>query len=392
MAAMAMVSEVNPLSLVAATRVMEDALFGLDARRLSGDDAAKAVEMLARHEKICAAKRVQLASRAAECDAHRKAGCSRPSDWLAKHTGQSSAQARRELELASKLEDHPDTKAALENGEVSLDQADEAVKTDEACPGTEKEILDVAKRKGLGAAREKGRRLRQGAIPIEELERQRHAARDVHTWTDELGMLCLSARLLPEVGARLLSRLEAETEREWKRGNRQSTYGQRAHDAFVRMFEGKGRGPTTRAEVVLVWNLNDDTAHIPGQGPVPVKSALDLAKEAVVSLVLHDGVKVDSIIRYSRGLPPELRTLIEIGAPPDFDGAVCSRCGGRFRLQKDHMDPKNHGGPLSLENLDTLCPVCHGDKTKEDWEAGLLSLEARVEAEARRRAEGRGPP
>ena len=392
MAAVAMVDGIETPSLVLAARALEDALFGLDPRLLSGKDAAKGVEVLARTVKICNAKRAQLAARAAECGEHRKAGHSRPADWLAKTTGTSTGEARRDLELAAKLEDHPETKAALDSGEVSLDEADEAIKTEETCPGSEGEILDEAKRNGLGAARNKGRRKRQGAADIEELEARRRQARCLRTWTDELGMVNVLARLLPEAGARLLSRLEAETQRQWRSGNRDSSLDQRRHDAFLTMLEGQGRGPTTRPEVVMVWNLSDDTAHLPALGPVPVKSAQDLAKEAVVSVVLHDGVKVDTIKRYSRSLPPELRTLIEIGMPPDFDGAVCSRCGARFRLQMDHVDPKNHGGPLSYENTDPLCPTCHEEKTREDWEAGLLGLEARVEAEERRRAEGRGPP
>ena len=372
MATVAMVDEIAGLSLVAAARALEDALFGLDPRRLSGEDAAKGVEVLSRTEKICAAKRAQLAARAAECGEHRKRGHSRPSDWLARQTGTSTGQARRDLELASKLEDHPQTKAALDNGEVSMDEADEAVKTDEACPGTEADMLDEAKEKGLGAAKEKGRRIRQRAQDIDELERKRHEARSVRTWTDELGMVNLAARLFPEVGAKFLSRLEAETEREWRRGNRESTIEQRAHDAFVHLLEGKGRGSSRRADVVVVINPDAGTAHIPGLGPITMGSAADIARDAVITVVLHDGKKINAYKRFNRHIPAELMTLLGIGDPPDFDGCVCVDCGARFAPEIDHVDPRANGGPTMFENLGPRCPPCHKAKTERDREAGLL--------------------
>jgi len=384
MAAMAMVDQTTSLSLVAAARALRDALSGFEPALVSGEDAARAVKELALTEKVCAAARVRAASRAAECGAHREAGYSRPTEWMARATGTTAGQARRDLELAAVLDDHPETKVALEQGEVSLAEADEIVKTDQACPGTEHEMLGVVRRRGLRAAKEKGRRLRQGAIDIEELEQRRLEARELRTWTDELGMVCLSARMLPVAGARFLSRLEAETEREWKRGNRQSSYEQRAHDAFVTMLEGKGRGSTTRPELVVVWNLKNDTAHIPGLGPISTRSARDLARKAVVSVVLHDGVKVERIVRYSRSVPREVRTLLEMGDPPDFDGPVCVDCGGRFAWQRDHADPLANGGPTSHENLKPRCPPCHRAKTERDREAGLLGGKAK--------GEGRDPP
>ena len=387
MAAVAMLEATTSLSLVTAARALEDALFGLDARLLSGEDAAKGVEVLSRTEKICAAKRAQLASRATECGAHRDAGFSRPTDWLAKHTGSSAGAARRDLELASRLDEHPETKAALESGQVSLDEADEVVKTEESCPGTEHEMLDEARRKGLAAAKEKGRRIRQGAIDVEELDRQRHQARSLRTWTDELGMVNLCARMFPELGTRFLSRLQAETEREWKRGNREATYEQRAHDAFVHMLEGKGKGPARGSELVAVINVNEGAAHIPGVGPITMRSAADIAKDALVTVVLHDGKKIDAYRRFGPHIPAELLTLLEIGDPPDFDGVKCVDCGGRFRYQIDHVDPRANGGPTCHDNLKPRCPPCHREKTERDREAGLLGPKVRREGRP-----DRGPP
>ena len=110
MAAMAMVDQTTSLSLVAAARALRDALSGFEPALVSGEDAAKGVEVLSRTEKICAAKRAQLASRAAECGAHREAGYSRPTEWMARATGTTAGQAPRDLELAAVLDDHPETR------------------------------------------------------------------------------------------------------------------------------------------------------------------------------------------------------------------------------------------------------------------------------------------
>jgi HNH endonuclease len=70
----------------------------------------------------------------------------------------------------------------------------------------------------------------------------------------------------------------------------------------------------------------------------------------------------------------ELRTALELGPPPTFEGAVCSEegCDRRYGLEWDHVDPVANGGGSNDENLQALCAPHHWTKTEGDRKAGLL--------------------
>jgi len=61
-----------------------------------------------------------------------------------------------------------------------------------------------------------------------------------------------------------------------------------------------------------------------------------------------------------------------LGPAPLFDGPRCQRCGNRYRIQRDHIDPVANGGDTTLENTNDLCVHCHLEKTLEDRKAGRL--------------------
>lgn len=106
---------------------------------------------------------------------------------------------------------------------------------------------------------------------------------------------------------------------------------------------------------------------------MPTSVVRDPAKQAFVSAVLHDGVKVDTIVRYGRvKIPAMLQLLLELGDPPSFDGMKCTDCGATLGLEADHEDPVANGGATSLSNLGWKCWICHPEKTKRDWACGLL--------------------
>jgi 5-methylcytosine-specific restriction protein A len=69
-------------------------------------------------------------------------------------------------------------------------------------------------------------------------------------------------------------------------------------------------------------------------------------------------------VRGGRGgayfLPKIKRQILE------RDGDRCRNCGTSERLQVDHVVPVCEGGEPTLENGQTLCIVCHYDKTLKD--------------------------
>ncbi len=65
------------------------------------------------------------------------------------------------------------------------------------------------------------------------------------------------------------------------------------------------------------------------------------------------------MVHYGRHISAELRTALELGNPPGFEGAVCVDCGRRYRLEWDHLDPVANNGPTSFKNLKGRCWSCH---------------------------------
>jgi 5-methylcytosine-specific restriction endonuclease McrA len=69
-----------------------------------------------------------------------------------------------------------------------------------------------------------------------------------------------------------------------------------------------------------------------------------------------------------------LRTALQLGAPPVFQGLKCSQpsCDRRYHLEFDHIDPVANDGPTAYANLEPLCWPHHQMKTLRDRKAGLL--------------------
>ena len=388
-----------PAAVLAAARALLESLSGFEAELFSGADCAQVAEALAVAEKACAAARLSAAARAADCGAHLRAGFAEAGDWLARHAGTSPGQARAALETAEALRRCPATSRAFARGELSLSQAAEIARTEAARPGVEAELLARARSQGLGSLREAARKLRLGAFSPQELRRRQLAARSFRSWRDELGMTCFTAALTPEVGVGFLNRLDAEADRLFRAGGQQlrsEPREARAADAFVALLQGKGKARSRSAEVVLVadWGAfvrghahPGEVCHIVGGSPVPVALARQMAEGAFVKAVLHDGVEIKTVAHYGRHIPAVLRTALQLGPPPDFEGASCTEpgCGRRYGLEWDHVDPVANQGLTSLANLEPLCKPGHRKKTEADRAAGLLGGRGN-----RRRSGGKG--
>ncbi|MCA1844522.1 MAG: HNH endonuclease [Actinobacteria bacterium] len=379
--------------LSAAMRALREALSGFEPALLSGEDCAAVAEELARTEKACAGVRAAAAARAAECGAHRRRGWADGADWLAQVSGTSRGEARAALETVASMDACPVTRAALAAGEVSLAQAGEIAKAEAVRPGSEVELVGLAKRKSYTAVRDEARKVRLAAVEPEELRRRQVAARSLRWWRDELGMVRLHAALTPEVGIPLVNRLEAETDRIRRRarsGGSEELREAHAADAFVKLTAGKGRGKAVTKDLVVVCDRRawarghaheGEPCHIVGGGPIPVRLAKELGQDAFVKAVIHDGVAIDTVVHFGRRIRAELRTALELGPAPGFEGAVCSEgCGRRWGLEWDHIDPVANGGPTSLANLGPRCWPDHRAKTERDRRAGLLKAKAQARA------------
>jgi HNH endonuclease len=391
--------------LVELVRVLRAALVGFQPEGFSGEDCAVLVEELATTEKVCAAARVRAAARAGACGAHKERGFADVSDWMARASGSTAGSAKTALDTAAALESQPEAKAAVEAGELSLAQARELVRTEAECPGSAADLLDVAKQNSLKTLKEQARDRRVRAIDPEELHAMQHAAKHVRHWRTQLGNVAITVELPPEFGVPITNRLDAETDRLWQEhrrdANRQrcnaggglfddgSTTGLMprrstlAADALVRMFDTGGKGKAHQADLVIVCDLRayrrghaeeGEAGHIIGGGPIPVSLAQELGRDAFLKAVLHDGVGIHTIAHFGRRYPAALRTALLLGAPPQFEGPVCSEpgCDRQYHLEHDHIDPCANGGKTSYENLASPCWPHHRIKTERDRKAGLL--------------------
>jgi hypothetical protein len=414
-------------SLVEAVDVLHAALVSFQPETYSGEHCATLVEKLAALENVSAFARVSAAARAGECGVHRERDFADVSDWMARATGSTAGSAKAALEIVAALESQPEAKAALQAGDLSFAQAHELIKTEAAVPGSTAEMLDVAKTESFRTLKEKARDRRVRAIDPEELHRRQHAAMHHRTWINALGNVAYAGELPPELGIPFKNQLDAETDRLWLKayqhakhqdaiqqdladstvvanfpddtssrslGATPRTAGYRrakalnrsalAAQAFVRLIEnGAGKGKANRADMVIVCDLrayrrghahDGEPCHIIGGGPIPVTLAKELGRDAFLKAVLHTGTELHTIAHFGRRWPALLRTALDLGAPPDFNGSVCAApgCDRQYHLQDDHIDPVANGGPTSYANRQPMCPADHRIKTEQDRKAGLL--------------------
>jgi hypothetical protein len=347
-----------------ATRALREVLGAFEPEAFSGSDCAILAEELAQTEKACAAARARAAARAVSCEAHR--GFGGANEWLARISGTSAGQARQTLETVAALEGGPQTRDAVVAGELSLAQGAEIIKTEAACPGSEAELVRLAKASSLGVLKDTARSRRLKADDPEDLHRRQHQARALRHWTDDQGMVHLSAALPPWLGVPIVNRLEAETDRirtEARRRGSDELRAAHAADALVKMLNGQGKGRADRADLVIVYDRsaaatseeNEGSAHIVGGGPLPPSEAKRQAERAFIKAVIHDGKRIETVQHVGRKLPAELRTALELGDPPDFNGLICIDCGRRYGIQHDHIDPVANRGLTSYDNLTGRC-------------------------------------
>ncbi len=370
---------------------LQHELGSFDPGLLSGPQCAAVVKMLATTEKACAAARALAAARAVALGAHRAQGFADGPEWLARQMGSGSGEARLALDTASHIGACPEARQALVAGELSLAHAHEIARSQPELPGTEHELVDLARRSGLSGVRDAVRdRILSQSDPARLYEAQRRK-RELHHWRDRDGMVRWSAAFTPEVGVPLINRLEAEAERlraAARRAGAEEPYPAYMSDALAAMLSGpapgSGKPQPVRAELVLVCDLGayrrghahaGEVCHVQGGGPLPVERVRQLSEDAFLKAVVHDGVRISTVKHFGRHIPAELRTALELGTPPRFEGTACAEegCGRRYGLEWDHVDPVAHGGPTSYNNLQPRCWPHHRDKTERDRAAGLLA-------------------
>ncbi len=372
--------------IVEVVETLTQALADFDPARVSGSEAVALVEVLARGEKVCAAARARAAARVEESGAFRARGHRSGAEWLARTMGTSPREANTAIETVKTIEGLAATREAFAAGRISEAQAAKVAMAATADPSAEAGLLEVAEQADWRSLKEQVRRvLLDAEVDREALHERQHQARELHHWIDDEGMVAGRFRLPPDVGAPLVNRLDAQTDREYRRAWREGGREPRAAyaaDALVKLLSNGGSGSRSRADVVVVVDLDvlrrghaheGERSHIPGVGPLPVDVVSRIASDAFLKGVLVEGCEIKKVKHFGRRIRAEVRTALELGPAPELDGAVCvdEGCGRRDGLQWDHDDPLAHHGSTAYHNLKARCRPHHRDKTERDRQAGL---------------------
>ena len=372
--------------------------FGAFARELDADvvpvtEAKAAVERLARIEHMVAASRARLAGRVAESTVWRTDGAASAVDWLAKTTGTTAQTARDELAAARRLRHLPQVDAAARRGELSMHVLTAVSDAAVADPAAAPMLLGEAASGTLGSVREACRTVKANADPDADATYRRHRAN--RRWWDATGTdgeWRFGGGSTPDDGAVVRAALDpivdelfATARREGRREPRCAYALDALVEACRRLLDGRVADPDVpdgppciekkrrrarylgiiRADVEALRRgrtEGDETCDIAGLGPIPVRVAAELLGDAVLQLVLTNGIDVANVTHLSRKPTVAQRAALAWTNP----GCTVHGCTG-LRIELDHRADWARTRHTRLDELDPLCHHHHRLKTRENW-------------------------
>ena len=196
------------------------------------------------------------------------AGLSRKLDdasEVARATGTSMGQAKAVVTTGQVLAESDELSAALQQGAISLDQANEIAAAEQSCPGAAHELVAVAKKEAFHVLKDKARTTKLEAERDRDLSARQRAARRARSYADELGMVCIDLTVEPHVGTPIVARAEAEAARLAKAA------GDGAQEPFERHLAdayGLGRRAVGEAGPVVVELGAKAVAAVDARDPV----------------------------------------------------------------------------------------------------------------------------
>jgi hypothetical protein len=355
-------------------------------------DAARIFDLFLEMERAVVAGKTLYAGRAADAGVWKSQGHKSPASWMAQTAGSGFGEATAVLEMSERLRSLPETTEALRRGELSAPQLREITAAAMAAPSSERELLDAAGRHGLKGLKDHCARVKARAtseadalVRYEQIRKRR----SLIMWIDPAGVGRIEARLTPDGLGRFKAAIERETKAVFtearRAGRREQTEAYQA-DALVALVTGTsatGSGPpagktepsgtaptcapaTTmhlRVDVTALrrGKLEDgEVCEVPGVGPVPLATARNAIGEAVLKVIVTDGVDVRAVANMKRAVPARLRRALE----ERDERCVVPGCDVAKRLENDHYQIDFiKDGPTELWNLCRLCHWHHYLKT-----------------------------
>ena len=383
-----------PMKKAVVRRIVEDFLdevSDLEPSLVRTSDAAELFELCSTLNKASEAALTMIAGRTFQSDLWKKQGHRSPVSWMAETTGSGIGATQAMVENSERLLNLPETSEALRRGELSGAQLKEIATAAAENPNVEKELLAAAQNHSLKGLRDECRRVKARSLTeaeararYENISRTRY----VKMWIDSDGAGRLEAKLTPDDFARVSGAIRKEGNvffgEARKAGRRESTMAYEA-DALVALVTGtsvtgassssdagkKTPRPTTmmhlRVDAAALRRgrlEGDEMCEIPGIGPVPLATAVKELGNAILKVVISEGVDVTSITHAGRAIPAHIRTALE-----DRDEKCCvPGCDVERGLEIDHYQiGYEKDGPTELWNLCRLCHFHHQLKTHHDY-------------------------
>ncbi|HYH51900.1 MAG TPA: DUF222 domain-containing protein, partial [Acidimicrobiia bacterium] len=293
--------------------------------------------------------------------------------WMASKTGAPVGTSITTLEMAAHLDDLPLVAEAFRAGRLSEAQMREIVHVASEVPGTEGQLLTAAETLSLKALREECRRVEAAAaVDADDRYRQIRRSRDVRSWVDRHGVGHMSARMTPDDLARLMNEVDRRADdliADAVRGGWFEGRGAHRLDALVDMARparAEPAGPENMIHVMVDFEAlkrghteAGEQCEIPGFGPIPVTLARQMSEDAILKVLLTDGVDVKAVAHWGRTIPAHLRSAVEVRDRK----CIVPRCDRSIDCQIDHRNTYGRTRVTRLEDLALLCRWHHYQKT-----------------------------
>ena len=390
-------------------------LHGLEPRDIPLPEATGVLDAFIELERRAAAGRLLVTARATESTRWKREGFASPAEWLAAKAGTSAGRARDDLTTSEQLGGLDETAAAVRHGELSPDQARAVTDAASVNPAAEADLLECAGRDSLSGLKDEAARRKAEVEDLAARDRRIRRDRRCRTWTDRDGAWNLSAKGPAAEGVAFLVELERLANlgfHEARRAGQPEGHDAYAFDALMAMAgrshtqnpvvvpspgPAESPGPTapgptaSRPETQGPVSANQPTARenlrhlallhvdlaalirgdtiagerceIPGVGPVSIDTAREVLGDAILKLVISNGVDVLNVTHLGRG-PNMAQQIALLWQQPRCSVAGCNRWA---RLQVDHRHPWAADRVTELHNLDPLCDHHHNQKTRNNW-------------------------
>jgi hypothetical protein len=294
--------------------------------------------------------------------------------YVARVSGTSLGEAIATIDTAARLPELSETEAALRTGKLSRVQANEVTAAAVVDPASETRLLQKARRGTFKDLKEFSARVK-AAVRDDTTEHLRiRAIRNVSTWRDGDGAH-LHLQSTPEDIETVLHAMvpyrQAIFDAARKSEDREPP-GAYDADALVAMARDslnctamsgtKSRAPSAVLNINLDFpsfqaghTVPGGHCEIPGLGPVPVALAHSVASDAVINLIVKQGIDVKALVTLSQSVTPKMQIALDAMYP------TCGErnCDVRHGLENHHITDYSLVHETRIENIVPLCSYHH---------------------------------